>query len=228
MTPDSTARWSSAWYDLLAFALGLGLAWQFRWETRDLVWSLWLASLTVGYAMILWLIFAPAWRLHRDGEPLDATKAVIGGLFLVAFFTFHFGMFHFVHSIFLNAFFPVAPRASGLASLAIYAEVVARYWWFVPVALLAEREAFRIPPSASVPEASGPGASGSRRARRILPSAGPDGLFRPYRNVVRLHLLIFFFAGASFLQVDNFAVYAVVYAVYFFPWRLVRRARTDA
>lgn len=223
MSPEPTARWSSAWYDLLAFALGLGLAWQFRWETRDLVWSLWLASLTVGYAMILWLIFAPAWRLHQDGEPLDATKAVIGGLFLVAFFTFHFGMFHFVHSIFLNAFFPVAPRASGLASLGIYAEVVARYWWFVPVALLAEREAFRIPPSASVPDGGGPGASGSRRARRILPSTGPDGLFRPYRNVVRLHLLIFFFAGASFLQVDNFAVYAVVYAVYFFPWRLVRR-----
>lgn len=223
MSSEPSARWSSAWYDLLAFALGLGLAWHFRWETRDLVWSLWLASLTVGYAMILWLIFTPAWRLHRDGETLDATKAVIGGLFLVAFFTFHFGMFHFVHSIFLNAFFPVGPKASGLASLGIYAEVVSRYWWFVPVALLAEREAFRIPPSASVPDGGGPGASGSRRARRLLPSTGPDGLFRPYRNVVRLHLLIFFFAGASFLQVDNFAVYAVVYAVYFFPWRLVRR-----
>jgi hypothetical protein len=32
-----------------------------------------------------------------------------------------------------------------------------------------------------------------------------------------------FFAG-----LDNFAVYAVVYAVYFFPWRLVRRPATGA
>ena len=229
MTPETSARWSSAWYDLLAFALGLGLAWQFQWEARDLVWSLWLASLTVGYAMILWLLFAPAWRLHQEGESADATKVVVAGVFLVAFFTFHFGMFHFVHSIFLNAFFPVGPRVAGLASAQIYVEVIARYWWFVPVALLAEREAFRLPPP-SAPDA-GEGRTGAREARKarpVFPAASPDGLFRPYRNVVRLHLLIFFFAGAHFLKVDNFAVYAVVYAVYFFPWRLVRRGRTGA
>jgi len=40
---------------------------------------------------------------------------------------------------------------------------------------------------------------------------------------VRLHLLIFFFAFASIAKVGGFAVYAVVYAVYFFPWRLVRK-----
>jgi hypothetical protein len=41
--------------------------------------------------------------------------------------------------------------------------------------------------------------------------------------VVRLHLLIFFFAAAHFLKLESFLVYAVVYAVYFFPWRLVKR-----
>jgi hypothetical protein len=39
--------------------------------------------------------------------------------------------------------------------------------------------------------------------------------------VVRLHLLIFFFAAVHFAQLESFAVYAIVYAVYFFPWRLV-------
>ncbi len=47
----------------------------------------------------------------------------------------------------------------------------------------------------------------------------------PYKNVIRLHLLIFFFAFASFAKLESFWVYAVVYAVYFFPWRLVRRVK---
>jgi hypothetical protein len=43
-----------------------------------------------------------------------------------------------------------------------------------------------------------------------------------------MHLLIFFFAFAHFAGLDNFAVYAVVYAVYFFPWRLLARPRAAA
>jgi hypothetical protein len=33
-----------------------------------------------------------------------------------------------------------------------------------------------------------------------------------------MHGLIFFFAFAHFARLDNFAVYVVVYAVYFFLW----------
>jgi hypothetical protein len=50
---------------------------------------------------------------------------------------------------------------------------------------------------------------------------------QPYKNVVRMHLLIFFFAFAHFARLENFFVYAVVYAVYFFPWRLVKKAKPD-
>jgi len=52
-----------------------------------------------------------------------------------------------------------------------------------------------------------------------------DSFMEPYKNVVRMHGLIFFFAFAHFARLENFFVYAVVYAVYFFPWRLVRRSR---
>jgi hypothetical protein len=52
---------------------------------------------------------------------------------------------------------------------------------------------------------------------------GQGGMMAPYKNVVRMHLLIFFFAFAHFARLDNFGVYAVVYAVYFFPWRLLQR-----
>jgi hypothetical protein len=47
-------------------------------------------------------------------------------------------------------------------------------------------------------------------------------MMAPYRNVIRMHLLIFFFAFAHFARLENFAVYAVVSAGYFFPWRLLR------
>ncbi len=39
--------------DLLAFAAGLGMAWAFGWQAKDLVWGLWLSSLVVGYTTIV-------------------------------------------------------------------------------------------------------------------------------------------------------------------------------
>ncbi len=75
-------------------------------------------------------------------------------------------------------------------------------------------------------------------AWRAEPKPGAKSLmpFNPsaaYRNVVRMHLLIFFFVGAAILHLEGVPVYAVVYAVFFFPWRLLRgkrpapAARTD-
>jgi hypothetical protein len=206
-------RWVKAWPDALAFVAGLALAWFNDWQTKDLVWSLWLSSLLVGYAMILWDIF---------GMPISALKTAVGGaqpvdfpvagtvlvfvgrLFLLAFFTVHFGMFHFVHATLLNVFFPVLPGRHGFLDMHIFLRVLADYWPFVLVAAVAERKAFR-------------------RAAEVAKSGG---LMQPYKNVVRLHVLIFFFAFASFAKVGGFAVYAVVYAVYFFPWRLVFPSKT--
>ncbi len=242
-TRASTGSWHDAWPDALAFASGLTLAWLFEWQTRDLVWSLWLSSLLVGYAMIIWSIFRPgavmAARIarekpHRDGlVPVALLGAgagayLAGGLLLLAFFTVHFGMFHFVHSVFLNSFFPIVPEG-GFGNWGLYAEVVTRYWWFVPVAALAERKAFRwheepaTPPDVAVTVA----AIAARKKRNAQQSgfAADGGMMGPYKNVVRLHLLIFFFAFAHFAGVENFAVYAIVYAVYFFPWRLLARRR---
>lgn len=232
-TPD---RWADAWPDALACVAGLGLAWYFHWETRDLVWSLWLSSLVVGYAMIVWGLFGPgaeiaraAWRGRDEFTgapklPVAAGGALLlaGGLFLLAFFTVHFGMFHFVHSVFLNSFFPVEPGVKSFPGPALYWEVFTRYWWFLPSAAIAERAAFRrplAPPDTAVTAE----AIAARKARSAATSFAPGGMMAPYRNVIRLHCLIFFFAAAHFAKLDNFLVYAVVYAVYFFPWRLLRR-----
>ena len=204
----SASRWVSAWPDALAFVAGLALAWYGQWQTRDLVWSLWLSSLLVGYAMIVWSIFGSS--LVPEGAPQAAIAAApwlaggllfAGRLFMLAFFTVHFGMFHFVHATFLNGFFPVEGTKTSWPTLALYGRVFAEFWPFVLVAAVAERRSFR---------------------RTSLPAVG-NAMTAPYRNVVRLHLLIFFFAFAHFAHLENFAVYAVVYAVYFFPWRLLRR-----
>ncbi len=201
----SDGGWLSAWPDALAFGAGLAVAWYAGWNTADLVWSLWLASLVVGYAMIVWLIFSRA----------DSPGLLIGGLFLLAFFTVHFGMFHFVHSVFLAFFFPVGAPGEVLVGAALYGEVLSRYWMFLPVAALAERAHFHRPPPAA----------NAKEAFRAFTDKKGGAMMAPYKNVIRLHLLIFFFAAAHFLKLDSFLVYAVVYAVYFFPWRLLRPAQ---
>lgn len=242
MSEDASApqsRWAGAWPDALAFAGGLALAWFGDWETRDLVWSLWLSSLVVGYAMIVWSIFGPAvfigtkaWgdRASLASAPRVSLAAggaalLAGGLFMLAFFTVHFGMFHFVHSVFLNSFFPVEDGVPGPGA-ALYGKVLSNYWPFVLVAAVAERQAFRLKPaepSAPPDTAVTVEAIAARKARNALGGFSQGGMMAPYKNVVRLHLLIFFFAFAHFAKLGSFLVYAVVYAVYFFPWRLIRR-----
>ena len=215
-------RWGYAWPDALAFASGLALAWGTGWKTADLVWSLWLSSLTIGYATIVWGALQPAVLQLREGAVGRGVAATIGGFALIAFFTVHFGLFHAAHAAFLSQYFPLFPehKQQSFVDLPLLAEVVRRYGWFVPVALLAERQAFRLPAVPPEPPAMSVKAP-DIAARKARQGIGSSMLFRPYLNVVRLHLLIFFFAAVHFVGLESFAIYAVVYAVYFFPWRLV-------
>jgi hypothetical protein len=228
--------WLSAWPDALGFVLGLAVARWSGWNAGDLVWSLWLSSLVVGYSTILWMIGQPTVALVRDAWKDRALAAsqpgsvatffsvvVAGALFLLAFFTVHFGGFHYVHSQFLITFFPInsvgATRATH-AGMSTYMEVARRYWVFLPSAFLAHRAAFLRKPLSLGRELSIAAFSGNNRIGGLLTE--------PYRNVVRMHMLIFFFVFAHFFAgLENFAVYAVVYAVYFFPWRLVRRPAAE-
>ncbi len=88
-----------------------------------------------------------------SGQPaakVGALGAILlaGGLFMLAFFTVHFGMFHFVHSVFLYSFFPVTTdgkRRADFQVAHVYWQVVKDYWPFVFVAAVAERQAFKRP-----------------------------------------------------------------------------------
>lgn len=235
-------RWTSAWPDLIAFALGLGVAWASGWTTTDLVWSLWLSSLVVGYSMIVWSILQPAielaelaWRgramveqslatTSRGAIVAGAAVVAVGGLFVLGFFTIHFGGFHYIHSQFLIAFFPINGE-HRTASLPIYMEVARRYWWALPSAFLAERSLFlqRTFGQASAPRDMSvtPAAIAARKTASARKPAGR--MTAPYLRVMRMHVLIILFGLVHAARLDGFAVYAFVYALYFFPWRLLRR-----
>lgn len=97
--------------DILAFVIGLSLAWFLKWETKDLVWSLWLGSLTLGYLTLLSAIAGGAYIglhavRHDDFKKEYLLPAILigsaAGLFFLGFFSLHFCGFHAGHSISLR------------------------------------------------------------------------------------------------------------------------------
>src|SRR5215210_8001790 len=86
------AAFASAWPDALAFVVGLGVARWAGWTTGDLIWSLWLSSLVVGYATIAWMIGAPAlvftflaWKSRNElGNTMASALKVIAIIVTIA------------------------------------------------------------------------------------------------------------------------------------------------
>lgn len=248
-SPNREGRLRRISPDIVAFVIGLALAWFLRWETTDLVWSLWLGSLVLGYATLLVALAAGgrlAWFVigHERMEPKHrvpaAAIAVGAGLFLLAFFSLHFCGFHAGHSVFLQQFFPLPGMPSeGFGRAFMNPPLL---WWlafehlffsygiFLIPALIAERNQILKPLTRALAairtarESEEPTAKNLREEARAG-NVMRDVMGRPYVNVVRMHLLIFFFAFCHFLKIDSFVVYAVVYFVYFFPWREFRGAR---
>lgn len=247
--PDNgTSSWLALLPDLLAFCFGLGLAYFLSWKTTDLVWSLWLSSLFLGYLSIICTIAAGLVLLLagivQQGGIKDPNFGVLlglglfGSLFLLGFFSLHFCGFHAGHAAFLSEFFPlegVKPEEfaenfvwpPGLFAIA-FQHLVPAYGWFLLPAMVAERKGiFGHLISASDAVRSDKNSldiSQSNRKelntedRENLRKKIGDPFFGPYKNVIRMHILIFFFAGTSFFGVESIFVYAVVYFVYFFPW----------
>ncbi len=239
--------------NLFAFGVGLGLAYFLEWETTDLVWSLWLCSLVLGYLTILSAIAGGAYIGlcvigHEDFDQkyrMPAIFAGIGiGLFFLGFFSLHFCGFHAGHSVFLRQFFPVPGMPDDgfgaafmnppLLWMLVFRHLVIPYGVFLVPALIVERKHVFKP----LIKAVGTVRNGLSADRMVdgfknLKKKGKnnallsDAMGRPYLNVVRMHLLIFFFAFCHFLKIDSFVVYAVVYAVYFFPWNEIRNIKKE-
>jgi len=193
--------------DLSLFAGTFLAAWYFDWKTYDLVWGLWSSSLIVGYALIVTGIIANIvlaksvteesffWRLA------SWMGRLFSAAFLLAFFSVHFGFFHIGHAAFLNALFPNpaiadrfanGPSLEGLRSSA--RALLGDNWLFILASVISAHSAL------------------GKAIHQFEPMAS-------YVNVVRMHLLIFFFVFASALKLENRFLYAVVLLVYFFPFK---------
>ncbi len=130
---DSASEGRDLALDLFAFAGTVACATVFRWEARDVIWGLWISSLTVGYATIVSTIARGVRQVLGGYRVL----AVLGGLGALAFFTVHFGMFHFVHAVFLNGFFPLVEEGGRSPHfLAMVARSVGLFWPLIVASFL--------------------------------------------------------------------------------------------
>lgn len=231
--------------ELVIFAGTALLAWHQQWSATDLVWSLWISSLTLGYSYILVSIagmfaaqFKKATAAPSSGQPpspfVSALSLLLSfnrqqmkkgeelrpapgvnkififlallpfSLFLVGFFTIHFLGFHFVHSLFLNGFFPLFPEsASGQGSsneFVLFKNLIfttlKNYWSFIVASALSRLGAYRT----------------AFQKTELGPSVG-----FAYINVVRMHVLIFIVGFMSGLGLQRFFLYAILF-LYFFPF----------
>jgi isoamyl acetate esterase len=164
------------------------------WEARDVIWGLWGSSLVVGYITIM----ADIGVMVFTGQAYSWIPKAFFGAFLLCFVTCHFGGFHFVHSIFLNEFFPIVKfdrpgQPDPSAMLLLLTTVLLSYWPMIAVSLA------------------------SRFADIRRGADGSGNIANPYLNVVRMHILIFVFAGLYAAHLTRFAIYPVL-VFYFFPW----------
>ena len=196
----AVTRWS-ALFDLLAFAGTVVAAYVLRWQASDVIWGLWTSSLFVGYATIVTGIMRDA-RARFGRKPV---RAIAAALLTLGFFSVHFLGFHYGHSAFLNMFFPLLGTKPVPDLITTAMTGLALYWPLVMASLLS-----RFPDLRS--EVNG-------EAEGMMAS--------PYGNVVRMHLLIFVFAGLHMARLSGLAIYPVL-AAYFFPWGSLVRTIRDA
>ncbi|MDE0838093.1 MAG: DUF6498-containing protein [Kiritimatiellae bacterium] len=189
--------------DLCAFAGTVLCVIAFKWDVADIIWGLWICSFCVGYAYILTAIIEPA--LRERGKDRFARLGI--GLFMIGFFTIHFGMFHYVHASFLVGFFPLDGVDTRCSMPALLRTTIPLYWPMILTTFVSRFSYFPLGIQSS--------------ARGIGRNMG-HVLTKPYANVIRMHLLIFVFAGLNAAGKTGWAVYPVL-AAYFFPWGQMRK-----
>ncbi len=129
--------------------------------------------------------------------------------FTLGFFTIHFGGFHFVHGMFLNTFFPIVegtPFGESIGGTFAFAfgivNAAARSFW--PFVLIS---------------------AWSRLGdmRKALEPGREPNMFLPYISVIKMHILIFVFAGLNAAGLQAWTLYPVLF-FYFFPVETVFKA----
>jgi len=206
--------WLQLVISLLSFFIIFILARIENWTAGNMVWSLWITSLITGYCYLFAGIVSNTLGseiLSEDslinrlfqGSVHSGIKyglLILGILFQLVFFSVHFGLFHFVHSIFLSQFFPILDRSF---------ERFSDFLFFVSTSLKAYWPVILFTLFASI-----------RKFQRILSQNEPNYAKRAYVNVIKIHISIFLFAGLSITGINEW-ILSLIFIIYFFPFSAV-------
>lgn len=200
--------------DIGAFLGSLALAYFSGWSTKDLIWSLWLSSLVSGFLYFLIGHVSPV--LEQGQTIVERVLKVIGGLIGLAFFSFHFGFFHYIHGSIVDLYMPLAEQpnrvylgnltwrgATPFSFFGTIALALQSYWSFVVLNLAYDYKLFF---------------SGIKKIDQFI----------AYKNVIKLHFLLFALGGLFAIGLESFFAYAFVFAVYFMPksvWSMLFRRK---
>jgi len=206
--------WLQLVISLFSFIVIFILAMVENWTAGNMIWSLWITSLTTGYCYLLAGIVSNAFGngiLSDDGlinrlfqgsihSGIKFGLLIIGILLQLVFFTVHFGLFHFVYSIFLSEFFPIMDRSF---------EKFSDFLFFITTSLKAYWPVILFTLFASI-----------RKFQRILSQNEINFTKKAYINVIKIHLSIFLFAGLSATGINEW-MFLLIFVIYFFPFSAV-------
>ncbi|MCI0707072.1 MAG: DUF6498-containing protein [Ignavibacteriae bacterium] len=189
--------------DIFTFIGGLAIAYFLGWSTKDLVWSFWAASLVSGFAIQFYMKLAPAAKQHKNAAEWGFT--VIGTLFGMAFFSVHFGFFHYIFASMLDMLMPLMPHPGreyvghltwrGNTEFDFFATMwtaVGSYWYFALISIAHDYKVFQTVPA-------------------------KDQYFEPYKKILKIFFLMFLLGGFFELGLESLPVHLLILLLYFAP-----------
>ncbi|MCX6134866.1 MAG: hypothetical protein NTU47_13720 [Ignavibacteriales bacterium] len=192
----------------------LALAYWSGWSTKDLIWSLWLSSLCLGYLAVA---VNGVRRAMRPGlTTLERTFSVMGLIGALLVFSIHFGPFHYIYASILDLLMPLMdhPGRVYIGKLTWRGGVWFSFWETLGIAIV------RYWPIAAM---------NAWRDRSIfLSDTAANTNLGPYKAILRLHFLVMGLGACYGLGLDSFPVYALVFTVLYSPailWKKIFNRR---
>jgi len=205
--------------DFLSFAAVVIYAICMKWSPRDNLWSLWISSFLIGYAILLSGYagnFRDKFLLKKQGVKDIKRTEILQKLiiflpvliFKLLFFTIHFGMFHFVISYILYGYFPLLDiNLANLSSLHAFLSTwgvllktcLIRYWFFILTCVMAS---------------VGNIVSAAEKEEKVFQREAYKGIMK----IIATLIISTYAAGSGYPQ---FILYAIL-VINFFPFRKLR------
>ncbi len=212
---EEPQRGSDTALEIAAFVGTLALAYFSGWRAKDLIWSLWLSSLAIGFLSVL--VSGGRRVIRPDATIVERVFSSIGTVGALLFFSIHFGFFHYVYAAILDLPMPLMDHPgrvyvgklswTGGTPFSFWETLgiaIVQYW---PVALL----------------------NVIRDRRAVMSESVMTGKeMGPYIVILKLHFLVMGLGVFYSLGLDSFPVYAAVYTFLFSPakmWRMIFRRK---